>query len=196
MPAEVAHPVAGALAAAGAMVSTEHHASAMVIDLDQDRPLGAMDAKQRHEVRRKSRRFVDALGEPDLVSGPEGFDAFVTMHRTAGGDKGDFFDDAMEAFFRDLLSVPGAVVDLLTTGSGDPAAAVFGFVDDDVYYLYNSSFEPALRDASPGIVLLSRLIERESSRGRGTFDLLKGTEVYKSRLGARPRELFVVEGVV
>jgi CelD/BcsL family acetyltransferase involved in cellulose biosynthesis len=196
MPAEVADPVAATITATGRAARVTHHESAMVIDLDPEHPLGPLDAKQRHEVRRKARRFADALGEPDLVAGPEGFEAFVDMHRMAEGEKGEFFDDAMEAFFRDLLAVPGSSLDILTTGSGDPAAAAFGFVDDEAYYLYNSSFDPALAASSPGIVLVSRLIERESSGGRTRFDLLKGTEAYKTRLGARARELFVVEGVV
>ncbi len=196
MPAEVADPVAAALAGAGMVATRTHHESAMLIDLEPGRPLGSLDAKQRHEVRRKIRRFVEAHGEPVLASGPDGFDAFVAMHRLAEGEKGEFFDDATEAFFRDLLAVPGAVVDLLTTPAGDPAAAVFGFADNDAYYLYNSSFDPALASSSPGIVLLARLVERESSGGRRRFDLLKGTEAYKARLGARPRELFVIEGAM
>jgi len=196
MPAEVADPVTAALTDVGVTATTTHHESAMVIELDPEHPMGPLDAKQRHEVRRKARRFVDALGEPEVVPGPDGFEAFVGMHRMAEGEKGQFFDVAMEEFFKDLLAVPGASLDVLTTGAGDPAAAAFGFVDDDAYYLYNSSFDPALASSSPGIVLVSRLIERESSSGRTRFDLLKGTEAYKARLGARPRELFVVEGVV
>jgi CelD/BcsL family acetyltransferase involved in cellulose biosynthesis len=30
--------------------------------------------------------------------------------------------------------------------------------------------------------------------GRGVFDFLKGDEAYKFRMGADPRELYVVEG--
>jgi CelD/BcsL family acetyltransferase involved in cellulose biosynthesis len=118
------------------------------------------------------------------------------MHRLASGEKGGFMTEAMEAFFRDLLGVPGASVDVLLGASDRPVAAAFGFVDDDAYYLYNSSFDPEAAAASPGVVLLTMLLERESEAGRPRFDLLKGSESYKRRLGGRPRPLFAVEGVV
>ena len=196
MPGEVAQLVAAALGSAGIDVATRQHEAAMVLDLSAADPLSALASKQRHEVRRKVRRFSEALGEPRLVGGAGGFDAFVAMHRMADGDKGGFMTEATEEFFRDLLVIPGAVMDLLLTAAGDPVAATFGFVDEAAYYLYNSSFDPGAAAVSPGIVILKLLIERESEAGRRRFDLLKGDDPYKHRLGARPRALFSVEGVV
>lgn len=196
MPEPVARAVAGALGRAGVEAAISEHDATMVLDLTQDDPLAALDAKQRHEMRRKARRFEESLGRPSLRTGADGFAAFVAMHRRADGAKGGFMSATNERFFRDLLGVPGAVVDLLVTPEGDPVAAAFGFVDDEAYYLYNSSFDPDATAASPGIVLLHRLIERESVAGRIRFDLLKGTEDYKARLGARTRALFQVEGIV
>jgi CelD/BcsL family acetyltransferase involved in cellulose biosynthesis len=195
MPEEVARPVMAAAVAAGIEPVVREHEATMVLDLSGD-AAATMSGKQRHEMRRKERRFVEAVGEPGLITGPAGFDLFVAMHRMSEGPKGGFMSAANESFLRDLLGVAGSLVDVLVTGEGDPVAAAFGFADSDAYYLYNSSFDPRAEAISPGMVLLQMLIERESSVGRHRFDFLKGTEEYKRRLGALPRALFQIEGVV
>ena len=73
-------------------------------------------------------------------------------------------------------------------------AAAMAWSDDSGYYLYNSAFDPAHGDASPGVVLVSMLIERAIEEGLAVFDFLKGDEHYKIRLGAGERQLFVLEG--
>ena len=124
------------------------------------------------------------------------FDAFVTMHRAALGEKGAFFDDAMASFFAALLDLDGAALDLLTAGDGTPVAAAFGFEEPDAYYLYNSAFDPDLGKVSPGVVLVDRMIEQAIAAGRARFDFLKGDEAYKFRMGAEARPLFRVEAAL
>ena len=48
--------------------------------------------------------------------------------------------------------------------------------------------------ASPGVVLVSMLIERAIEAEKRVFDFLKGDETYKFRLGAAPRPLYEVTG--
>lgn len=196
LPIEAARPLVVALSAAGATVTEVEHAATMVVDLpaEIDEYLAALDGKHRHEIRRKARRFEEMFGEPGLRRDDSGFEVFVEMHRAAPGDKGEFMTDAMEAFFRDLLKIPGASVDLLVGGAGSPVAAAFGFEDGDGYYLYNSSFDPAAAAASPGIVLCDTLIGSAVAAGKSRFDFLKGTEEYKRRFGARPRPLVAIQG--
>ncbi|OFW67619.1 MAG: hypothetical protein A2Z12_01265 [Actinobacteria bacterium RBG_16_68_21] len=196
MPLEVARPVLAALTAAGIEAVLRRHEVTMVLPLNAAEPLAVLDGKERHEMRRKTRRFEETYGEPTVVTGAEGFASFVKLHRLAEGSKGAFMSDATAAFFHDLLEVPGAIVDVLRGAQGDALAAAFGFVDADTYYLYNSSFDPSAAPVSPGIVILKILMERESAAGRRRFDLLKGTETYKRRLGAHPRALYLIEGVV
>jgi CelD/BcsL family acetyltransferase involved in cellulose biosynthesis len=194
LPEGVAFPLAGGLAAAGVAAAPVQHEAAAVLDLprDYDDYLGGLRGKDRHEIRRKGRRFADLLGEPRLVHGPEGFHVFVEMHRAAEGNKGEFMDDAMEGFFRDLLDVDGATLSVLT-GGGVPAAAAFGFRDDEGYYLYNSAYAPEYRDASPGVTLVDRLVAASIEGGLPRFDFLKGDEPYKYRMGAAARPLFFLE---
>ena len=197
LPAEAAEAVAAGAAAAGAAFHSEAHATAVVLDLpgSHEEYLASLDAKDRHEVRRKRRRFESALGPGRLVAaGREGLAAFAAMHRAAAGPKGGFLTPELEAFFGDLLAIPGARLDLLAGSGAAPVAAAFGFEDGPAYYLYNSAYDPGAAAASPGVVLLDLLVQRAVGAGLRRFDFLKGEETYKFRLGGQPRPLFVVEG--
>ena len=101
--------------------------------------------------------------------------------------------DEMERFFWALVSNANAAIDLVTV-AGSPVAAAFDFVDTDALYLYNSAYAEHASDASPGIMLLTLMIERSIDDGLGRFDFLKGNEQYKYRLGAVDRPLAVLEG--
>lgn len=197
LPQEAADPIESGLSMAGVPTAREQHEVAAVLDLPAsfDDYLAGLSKKQRHEVRRKSRRFAEIAGEPRLVreAGADTVALFAEMHRRASGEKGTFMTDAMEDHFVALEKATGAVMDVLYTEDGTPAAAAFGFEDDDTFYLYNSAYEADLSDASPGIVLVASAIADAIDRGRTRFDFLKGDEIYKFRLGATERPLYRLE---
>jgi CelD/BcsL family acetyltransferase involved in cellulose biosynthesis len=198
LPLEAAEPLAAALTAVATGVATADHEIAAVLDLPDtyDGYLAALGKKDRHETRRKRRRFAEALGEPALtrIRGVEEVAAFAEMHAKASGDKGRFFTESILEFFQALHTEAGAVIDVLSGADGVPVASAIGFEDDAVYYLYNSAYDPAVGEASPGVVLVGMLIEHAIDAGRTVFDFLKGDETYKFRLGAAPRQLHVVTG--
>lgn len=175
------------------------HEVAAVLELPDtfDDYLAALSKKERHETRRKIRRFGEALGEPRVVryKGADAVGRFAEMHRHSSGDKGEFMTTSMESFFLALHERADAIIDVLVGDEDVPAAAAFGFEDDAAYYLYNSAYEPQYRDSSPGVVLLAKLIEQAIDSGRRTFDFLKGDEAYKFRLGATERPLCRLSGV-
>lgn len=199
LPREAADMIVAGLADAGITAEPEQHEAAAVLDLpgEFDHYLDSLDKKQRHEMRRKRRRFEAVVGNARLrrESGREAVATFAGMHRRSEGDKGDFMTTVREGFFAALHRDAGAVIDLLCGRDGAPVAAAFGFEDAGGYYLYNSAYEPAAAAASPGIVLVDSLIEHTIERGKGRFDFLKGNEPYKLRLGARPRPLYRVAGI-
>jgi len=198
LPEEAAAVVAAGVARAGAEASVAEHAATVILDLPRSREeyLAGLDGKERHEVRRKRRRFEAAFGPGRLVpAGPHGLAAFAALHRAASGAKGGFLTPEMEGFFRALLEIPGARLDLLAGIDGVPRGAAFGFEDERAYYLYNSAYDPGAAAASPGVVLVDLLVQQAIESGRARFDFLKGEEPYKVRLGGRRRPLFVVEGV-
>lgn len=197
LPAEAAKPLIAGLEHAGWAVETRVHEVAAVLDLPHtfDQYLSDVGKKERHEIRRKRRRYERANGEVNHEShfGPGwAFDEFVSLHRLAEGEKGRFLTDDRLHVFRRLVETEGWRIDVLHTPDGGAAAAVFGYSDPTGYYLYNSAYDPARRDGSPGVVLLGSMIKRAISEGMPRFDFLKGDEGYKFRLGARRRELYEI----
>ncbi len=199
LPQEAAEPLAAALRAAGCDVSLEQHTVSAVLTLPGtfDGYLSMLSKKQRHEVRRKRRRYEDELGEIIHETHPDSgwaFEEFIRLHRLSDGEKGDFMTPAREEFFRTLMALEGWRIDALRVPGTDRAsAALFSYSDDDGVYLYNSSYDPELADASPGIAIVGTMIETAIEEGLARFDFLKGDEVYKFRLGADERPLFRLE---
>ena len=197
LPEEAARVVAAGVQRADKTARCRRHGLAAVLDLppSYDEYLAGLDGKERHELRRKQRRFAAARGEGRLVdAGRAGLGTLAAMHRAAPGPKGGFLTAEMESFFADLLDLEGARLELLVPVGGEAVAAAFGFQDDRAYYLYNSAYDPAAAASSPGVILVDLLVRRCLAGGLARLDLLKGDEVYKFRLGARPRPLFAVEG--
>ena len=193
LPGEVADRLGASLVAA--TVEEQEASYRLALPATLDAFWQGLAKKERHELRRKRRRFTEALGEPAVIEGTQDpMGLFVEMHRMAAGEKGRFMTKEREGFFRDLGLLPEARIDLIGGAAGGVVAGVFGFDDDSGYYLYNSAYDPDWSAVSPGIVALTLLVEEAIARGRTVFDFLKGDETYKLRLGAVARPLFSVRG--
>ncbi len=197
LPRSAADVVVKGFEAAGLTTSVTEHTVAAVLELPAsfEDYLAAIGKKERHETRRKRRRYEAELGDVRFVHEPSGgrlFDEFVALHRQSAGEKGSFMTERMETYFSALCALDGWGIDALVDGSDRMVAGGFAFQNDDGYFLYNSAFDPSLAEVSPGVVLLAGLIELAIDRGARVFDFLKGDEAYKFRLGAEPRQLYVV----
>lgn len=185
---------------AGVTAVAEVHESAAVLDLpgEYEAYLAGLGKKQRHETRRKGRRFSEILGTPRLErrQGAEAVARFAAMHRLADGRKGQFMDQSMEGLFTTYEAECGAVIDFLFGEGPEPVAAAFGFEDAGTYYLYNSAYDTDAGAASPGIVLVTELVRQALETGHSRFDFLKGDETYKYRLGASARPLWRIRATV
>ncbi|CAN5900496.1 hypothetical protein BH23ACT5_BH23ACT5_12000 [soil metagenome] len=196
LPEEAAKPLAAGLEQAGWAVESRVEEVAAVLDLPAifDDYLGSIGKKERHEVRRKRRRYEGALGDlrHETHRGAGwALDEFIRLHRLAGGAKGEFMTEDHKSLFTSLAGLDGWRFDLLRTDAG-ASAIVFGWSDDTGYYLYNSAYDPSLSPTSPGVVLLGKMIECAIEEGIEVFDFLKGDETYKFRLGARRRPLVTI----
>lgn len=197
LPGPLAQDLAEVLRAGGRAVVVEEQDVAAVLDLPDsfDAWLASIGKKERHETRRKRRRYEEMVGPARIArfdGGADRLEEFVALHRTSPGEKGSFMTEPMAAYFADLMALPGWGIDALLAPDETMAAAGFSFHGDDGYYLYNSAFDRGFREASPGVVLIASLIEFAIGEGQMLFDFLKGDEAYKFRLGARPRPLFEV----
>lgn len=197
LPEEAAKPLAAGLTSAGWDVEMNVHEVAAVLELPAsfDDYLHDIGKKERHEMRRKRRRYERGVGElrHETHHGPGwAFDEFVRLHRMADGAKGSFLHDRHLRLFTDLSLLDGWRLDVLRVDDETAAAIVFGYSDDTGYYLYNSAYDPNLSHGSPGVVLLGSMIETAIGEQLDRFDFLKGDETYKFRLGAQPRHLLEI----
>ena len=150
-------------------------------------------SKERHELRRKRRRLGREYPDAMVRTATEDsldvdLKTFVEMHRGAEGHKGHFMKPEIATFFervaRAFMKEGWLRLDLLEVGSR-AIASTFSFVYDGTFYLYNSAYEPDAARLSPGLVLVSHLVERSIDEGLEVFDFLRGPERYKYQLGGQ-----------
>ncbi len=160
----------------------------------------SINKKQRHEVRRKLRRLekevntyryrvlADNGAVKDFI--PQFFDLFKQDPAKAA-----FLTAGRENFFRSIITTAArqglARFGLLEIDDAVSAAVLY-FDYRARIYLYNSGYNPGYRALSVGLLSKVFCIEESIERSRQTFDFLKGSEVYKSRLGGTPVPIYSV----
>jgi CelD/BcsL family acetyltransferase involved in cellulose biosynthesis len=160
--------------------------------------LHTLNGKQRHEIRRKLRRLNEAgeirfrvIKRPEEVS--ENIDTFFSMFKASRPDKSEFLTDQMVSFFR-LLTQRMAQQGFLRMFFLDidklPAAGVMCFDYNDTLFLYNNGYNPQFSNLSPGFLSKVYSIRDSIEQGKLRYDLLKGDEGYKKRLGSMPVPLY------
>lgn len=156
--------------------------------------LKQLDKKQRHEVRRKLRRAhgsnhkvqtytVDSSHDLDAE-----VDRFLKLMESSDEEKSAFLQDERNVtFFRRLapLALANGWLHLTFLLVDDnPAAAYFSFEYRNRLLVYNSGFAlDEYGNISPGVVLMAHAIHEAIERGNDAFDLLRGDEPYKYRMG-------------
>jgi CelD/BcsL family acetyltransferase involved in cellulose biosynthesis len=71
-----------------------------------------------------------------------------------------------------------------------PAAGVMCFDYNDTLFLYNNGYNPQFSHLSPGFLSKVYSIRDSIEQGKLRYDLLKGDEGYKKRLGSKPVPLY------
>jgi CelD/BcsL family acetyltransferase involved in cellulose biosynthesis len=163
-----------------------------------DAYLGRLPGRMRQEVLRKSRKLARDVAPHEVFTFPaaelhEGIEAFLDQAAQADSEKAGFFRrDDMRRWFHVLVDEYGEDGTLRLHRldvDGLPAAMTVSLVWGDTWGLYNSSFDPSLAALAPGVVLVWELIGLAAAEGMAAFDLLRGDEPYKYRLGAIDRPL-------
>ncbi len=163
-----------------------------------DAYLQQLTGKQRHEVRRKLRRLEESgrvnLDAVDDVSGVKReMDTFLTLFKRNRADKANFMTQQMASFFQLLASEMAAEEILklffLTLDDAVTAAAMI-FDYDGTFHLYNNGYDQRYYSLSVGLLSKLLTIKESIQQGKKKYDFLKGTEVYKHRLGGRQIPLY------
>lgn len=173
-------------------------APAVELPTSWDEYLATLDAHERKETRRKlnkaeTKRGATLTRTTDPADVSRALDVALKLMELAGGEKAE----SIRRYVRPLLTeaapplIAAGRMELLTlTIEGRPACCLIQFPTSAGVMLYNSGHDPALREWSPGVVALAMAIREAIGRGAKTYDLLRGREPYKYRLGAVDRPLY------
>ena len=177
-----------------------HPAPCITLPGDWEIYLSGIDKKQRHEIRRKMRRAEENAPAltwritSDLQQLEQDGATFLSLMEY-DPEKAAFLTPAMRrqnlecmrwAFDENLLQL--AFLEI----NHQPAAAYFCFDYKNVIWVYNSGFNPAFLEFSPGWVLLGYLLRWANENRRAMFDFMRGGEEYKYRFGAVRRSVMRV----
>jgi len=160
--------------------------------------LNGLTGKERHEIRRKLRRLSEAAHTNFRVvesktEVSEQINTFFELFKLNRSDKSDFMTAQRVSFFRSLAEAlaEARILKLFFLDLDDrPAAAVMCFDYNSTVYLYNNGYDERYRSLSIGLLSKVFTIRNSIERGKSKYDFLKGTEVYKKRLGGKPVQLF------
>jgi CelD/BcsL family acetyltransferase involved in cellulose biosynthesis len=173
---------------------------AMEIDLpgSWDAYLGGLDGKQRHELRRKLRRLGESAGFRLRLAESDGerdaaIRTFLRLFRLNRPEKARFMTARMEQYFSAIaagLDAEGRLSLFSLDLDGQTAAVVFCFRHAQRICLYNNAYDERFGPLSVGILSKALSIRESIRAGMRVYDLLRGDEAYKHRLGGRPVALY------
>ncbi|MBI5967370.1 MAG: GNAT family N-acetyltransferase [Deltaproteobacteria bacterium] len=166
-----------------------------------DEFLEKLEAKDRHELRRKMRRLEkEAAFEiwrvEDAPSLFRGMEIFFELHRKSRRDKAQFMTPQMQAYFQEI-SLRFQEKSWLNLSflkiAGKEVATFFSFDFAGIEYVYNSGYDPQFARFSPGIVLAAHCLRGAIEKQRVGFNLLRGKERYKYHLGGKAERIYRIQ---
>jgi CelD/BcsL family acetyltransferase involved in cellulose biosynthesis len=175
-----------------------------VVDLPDnwDDYLAALRGKDRHELRRKTRRAEATEGIGWFIVGPEHqladeVESYLELMAKSSPDKAEFLTPEMREFFRELcqFTFDAGWLQLSFLEVEDRRLASYiSFVYNNRVLVYNSGLD---WEADPGfgagIVLTGYLVNYAIEEGRAEFDFMRGNERYKYRFGGQDVTVHRVE---
>jgi CelD/BcsL family acetyltransferase involved in cellulose biosynthesis len=165
-----------------------------------DAYLATIDAHERKEIKRKLRNAETkgaaewrTWSKSDEIDAP--LERAIVALRQSADMKADFADEVLCEFLRNL------VPQVVRTGSfsiqelwiqGKPSAWMLALKSDRGPMIFNTCYDFAQRNWSPGIVAFAMAIREAIAQKHPIFNLLRGAEEYKKRIGAVDMELFQI----
>jgi CelD/BcsL family acetyltransferase involved in cellulose biosynthesis len=165
-----------------------------------DAYLATIDGHERKEIKRKLRN-AETKGEAKWLtwSKPEELeeplDRALRALRQSADMKADFADEVLCEFLRNLapqVARIGAFSIQELWIQNKPSAWMLTLKSDRGPMIFNTCYDFAQRNWSPGIVAFAMAIREAIAQKHPVFNLLRGAEEYKKRIGAVDMELFQV----
>lgn len=173
----------------------------LVLDLPSsyEEYLTLLSKKNRHELRRKLRRFETLKGTrtvkvtetKELLSSMK---TFIALHKQSSPAKERFWNkDGMVDFFHELVrrfSLRKWVELNFLFQEDRILAALLNFSYGNQVSFYNAAFNREFVSFSPGIFLFNHCIKDAISEKKQKVDFLRGREKYKYYFGAKESKIF------
>lgn len=145
--------------------------------------LASLGRKERHELRRKMRRFEEQHTALSLVQADTVDIALLLRFMKEDPDKKQFLTEEMEQFFRGLPEAVGdQLLQFVLQKDGKPIATTLVFRVEQSLLLYNSGYDHSIEGS--GLYLKIKLIEWAIPHTMREVNFLQGGERYKYDLGA------------
>ncbi len=170
----------------GAAIEQEDTTPRLSLPDTFDAYTASLGRKDRHELRRKLRKFEAAYpGNAITVAAGEDTDMMQLMSLMARDeDKQAFLTDAMKQFFQNLPDTVGHALTQHTLSlDGNAIATAVSFHTGDALLLYNSGYNADYVGA--GLYLKTKMIEWAIAQHIHTYNFLQGNERYKYELGGK-----------
>jgi CelD/BcsL family acetyltransferase involved in cellulose biosynthesis len=161
-----------------------------------DAYLAALSSKLRYQIRKSTRRLADRhsvqvrrteTAEEVRSDMSTFFDLHARRYPTSalGDEQARAFhlSFAAAALERGWLRLWSLAIDDV------PAATFYGWRVGPRYLVYNQGFDPHWAKSSPGLVLLSAVLQSAFEEGASEFDFLRGDEPYKYRFADDERTI-------
>ena len=147
--------------------------------------------KNRHELKRKKRIFVDKFGDISFEKSKNSdiFDEFVKLHKKSTGVKGKYMTETVEDFYRSLIEQDNWYIYFINYKDSMISSA-FVYESEIVDYLYNSCRDHSLEEFNTGTYLNDQLLQNSIKNKKRYFDYLKGEEKYKFNFGGQVHQLY------
>lgn len=171
---------------------------------DWESYLESLSRAHRYNLRRRLRN-MEKLGDThfELVQSEEqrsnAMQILIKLHgkRWRGrGSSGAFNSSALVSFHNELSRTAldqGWLKLYVLRLNEEPAAALYGFLYNRIFYFYQSGFNLDFYQHSVGLVAMGLAIKSAISEGAIIYDFLRGDESYKSLWANSCRELIRLE---
>jgi len=171
---------------------TEHAVTRIALPGTWDQYLGSLDSHERKELKRKMKKAeqtgsarLEACCDPTTIV--QEISNMFELIRDNGGSKARKAKWLFPRHFAasaPSLAASGRLVLYKLMIENHHAAGMVCLPTHDGQILWNTAFDPEMRQWSPGIVLFAMLIRHGIEQGHKTLDMLRGQYEYKYRLGA------------
>jgi len=162
--------------------------------------LSRLGSSQRYNFNRRLKNLQkNSDVRLDIVQCPAearaALDALMDLHRKRWTSKtgSEAFQDAQSVAFHrefvELAAAQGWLRLLVMRIGGVPVAALYGLRYGEVFYFYQSGFDPAWSRQSAGLVMMGLAIRAAIDEGVAEYDFLHGAEEYKFHWAPQAREL-------